>query len=146
MVPPWRIDGSISFRTALARGATMTLKPIELTREDIAFLQYTGGPPLPSTDVSIRDDRFNELPVWTGEGEIEKHTGEICVRGPQVMKGYWNNPGETAKTIQDGWLKTGDVGHLNADGHVTLTDRKKDVIFGLCIQRSQPGGGNDNHA
>ena len=89
----------------------------------------TIGLPFPSTDVSIRDDNFNELPVWTGEGEVEKHTGEICIRGPQVMKGYWNNPAETDKVMQDGWLKTGDVGHLNADGYVTITDRKKDMIL-----------------
>jgi long-chain acyl-CoA synthetase len=89
----------------------------------------TIGIPYPSTDVSIRDDSFNELPVWTGEGDIEQHTGEICVRGPQVMKGYWNNPAETAKVIQDGWLKTGDVGHLDAAGYFTITDRKKDVIL-----------------
>ncbi|MFZ7127161.1 MAG: AMP-binding protein [Desulfobacterales bacterium] len=87
------------------------------------------GLPFPSTDVSIRDDAFNELPAWTGKGEIEKHTGEICIRGPQVMKDYWNNPGETAKVMQDGWLKTGDVGRLNADGSVVVTDRKKDVII-----------------
>jgi long-chain acyl-CoA synthetase len=89
----------------------------------------TIGLPFPSTDVSIRDDRFNELPAWTGQGDIEAHTGEICVRGPQVMKGYWNNPGETAKVMQDGWLKTGDVGILNAEGYVTITDRKKDMIL-----------------
>ena len=89
----------------------------------------TIGLPFPSTDVSIRDDDFNELPVWTGEGDIEKHTGEICVRGPQVMKGYWNNPEETAKVMQSGWLKTGDVGHLNAEGYITITDRKKDMIL-----------------
>ena len=87
------------------------------------------GLPMPSTDISIRDDHFNELPVWTGEGDIEKHIGEICVRGPQVMREYWNNPGETARVMQDGWLRTGDVGYLNANGHVTLTDRKKDVIL-----------------
>jgi long-chain acyl-CoA synthetase len=89
----------------------------------------TIGLPFPSTDVSIRDDDFNELPVWTGEGDIEKHTGEICVCGPQVMKGYWNNPEETAKVMQSGWLKTGDVGHLNAEGYITITDRKKDMIL-----------------
>jgi long-chain acyl-CoA synthetase len=89
----------------------------------------TIGLPLPSTDMSIRDDSFNELPVWTGAGELEKHTGELCIRGPQVMKGYWNNPEETAKVLQDGWLKTGDVGHVDAEGYVTITDRKKDMIL-----------------
>ncbi len=89
----------------------------------------TIGVPFSSTEVSIRDDGFNELPVWTGQGDIGKHTGELCVRGPQVMKGYWNNPEETAKVMHDGWLKTGDNGHLDADGYVTITDRKKDVIL-----------------
>jgi len=89
----------------------------------------TVGLPLPSTDMSIRDDNFNEMPIWTGAGEIERHTGEICIRGPQVMKGYWNSPAETAKVMQDGWLKTGDVGYVNADGYFTITDRKKDMIL-----------------
>ena len=89
----------------------------------------TIGLPISSTDFSIRDDDFNELPVWTGAGEIEKSTGEICIRGPQVMKGYWQLPEETAKVLQQGWLKTGDVGHINAKGYVTITDRKKDMIL-----------------
>jgi long-chain acyl-CoA synthetase len=88
----------------------------------------TVGLPLPSTDVSIRDDDFNELPVWTG-GDIEKHTGELCIRGPQVMQGYWNNPAETADVLRAGWLKTGDIGHVDDQGRVTITDRKKDMIL-----------------
>jgi len=88
----------------------------------------TIGLPFPSTEISIHDDSFNELPIWTGTGDLDRCTGEICVRGPQVMKGYWNNPGETAKVMQAGWLKTGDIGNMNADGYITITDRKKDMI------------------
>ena len=88
----------------------------------------TIGLPFPSTEVSIRDENFNELPARTGADDIEKYTGELCVQGPQVMKGYWNMPAETANVFQDGWLKTGDVGHLDAKGYVTITDRKKDMI------------------
>ena len=87
------------------------------------------GYPVPSTDVSIRDDDFKELPPWNGSDDVIKHTGEICIRGPQVMKGYWNKPAATAEVMQDGWLKTGDVGHLHVDGYFTITDRKKDMIL-----------------
>ena len=89
----------------------------------------TIGLPVSSTEVSIRNEAFEELPLWAGNADIEKHTGEICVRGPQVMKGYWNNPEETARTLQDGWLKTGDIGHMDINGYVTITDRKKDMIL-----------------
>jgi long-chain acyl-CoA synthetase len=54
--------------------------------------------------------------------------GEILVRGELVMHGYWNNDAETARVIQDGWLHTGDVGHLDAAGRIVITDRKKDLI------------------
>jgi len=89
----------------------------------------TIGLPISSTEFSIRDDDFNELPVWTGTGEIEQSTGEICIRGPQVMQGYWQLPEESAKVLHQGWLKTGDVGHIDAKGYVTITDRKKDMIL-----------------
>jgi long-chain acyl-CoA synthetase len=87
------------------------------------------GLPLPSTDFSIRNDDFVELPRWTGQGNIEASTGEICIKGPQVMLGYWQKPEETAKVIKDGWLLTGDVGHMDEKGFVFITDRKKDMIL-----------------
>ena len=87
------------------------------------------GLPLPSTDFTIRNDDFVELPLWDGVSPKEGSTGEICIRGPQVMKGYWQRPDETAKIIRDGWLLTGDVGHMDAKGFVYITDRKKDMIL-----------------
>ena len=56
-------------------------------------------------------------------------TGEICVRGDLIMKGYYKAPDKTAETIIDGWLHTGDIGHIDADGYLLLTDRKKDMII-----------------
>jgi long-chain acyl-CoA synthetase len=80
------------------------------------------GLPVPSTEISIRDDLGREL----GVGDV----GEICVRGPQVMRGYWNRPDETAKVmLEGGWLKTGDVGRLDEKGFVYIQDRKKDMIL-----------------
>ena len=86
--------------------------------------EYNGsiGLPIPSTEVSIKDDAGNDL-------ELEQ-VGEICVRGPQVMRGYWNRPDETAKVmLPGGWLRTGDVGHMDARGFVYIEDRKKDMIL-----------------
>jgi long-chain acyl-CoA synthetase len=94
--------------------------------------EYTGniGFPLPSTEISIRDDEMRALPLWDGKRPVEQCTGEICVRGPQVMKGYWQKPEETAKVLTaDGWLRTGDVGHMDLKGQTTITDRKKDMIL-----------------
>ena len=81
----------------------------------------TIGLPVPSTDVRIVDNQGNVL----GPNQA----GEIQVKGPQVMKGYYNRPDETAKTVVDGWLCTGDVGMISEDGFVQIVDRKKDMIL-----------------
>lgn len=79
------------------------------------------GLPLPSTDVQLRDEQGQEVAI----GEV----GELWVRGPQVMRGYWNRPDETAKVIdQDGWLATGDIAVINEQGWLRIVDRKKDLI------------------
>jgi long-chain acyl-CoA synthetase len=85
--------------------------------------EYNGsiGLPIPSTEISIRDDQGKEL----GIGEI----GEICVRGPQVMRGYWNRPDETAEVMLRDWLRTGDIGRIDEEGFVYIEDRKKDMIL-----------------
>ncbi len=80
------------------------------------------GLPISSTDVEIKDDNGTTLPI----GEI----GEICIKGPQVMKGYWNKPEETAKVMSaDGFFKTGDLGFMTEQGFVKIVDRKKDMIL-----------------
>jgi long-chain acyl-CoA synthetase len=87
-------------------------------------LDFNGsiGLPIPSTEISIRDDAGKEL----GLGDI----GEICVRGPQVMRGYWNRPDETEQVmLEDGWLRTGDIGRIDEEGFVFIEDRKKDMIL-----------------
>jgi len=90
-------------------------------RMDIAEFTGTIGLPVSSTEVSIRDESNQEL----APGGL----GEICIRGPQVMKGYWNNPAETAHVFTpDGWLRTGDLGVIDERGYVTLVDRRKDMI------------------
>ncbi len=86
--------------------------------------EFTGsiGLPLPSTEMAIMDDAGNELPL----GEI----GEICIRGPQVMEGYWQRPEETAKVmLPGGWFRSGDMGRMNEKGESFIEDRKKDMIL-----------------
>jgi long-chain acyl-CoA synthetase len=79
------------------------------------------GMPVPSTDMRIVDETGNPLP----SGEV----GEIQIKGPQVMKGYYNRPEATADIIRDGWLCTGDVGMMQPDGYFQIVDRKKDMIL-----------------
>jgi long-chain acyl-CoA synthetase len=79
------------------------------------------GLPIPNVEVSVQDDEGRML----GTNEV----GEICVRGGNVMLGYWNKPEETAKVIRNGWLLTGDIGYRDADGYYFITDRKKDMLL-----------------
>ncbi len=80
------------------------------------------GLPIPSTEIAIKDEHGQDLPLG--------QTGEICVHGPQVMRGYWNRPDETAKVMLPGdWLRTGDVGYMDDRGYIYLQDRKKDLIL-----------------
>ena len=94
------------------------------TSNRVDSTQFTGtiGLPLPNTDIAIRDDAG--VDVAPGEA------GEICIRGPQVMAGYWNQPEETARVMTaDGFFKSGDVGTMDAAGQVRIVDRKKDMIL-----------------
>jgi len=87
-------------------------------------VEFTGsvGLPLSSTEISVRDDAGVELAL--------NQVGELCLRGPQVMRGYWQRPDETAKVmLPDGWLRTGDVGRMDERGYVYIEDRKKDMII-----------------
>jgi long-chain acyl-CoA synthetase len=86
--------------------------------------EFTGsiGLPIPSTDIAIRDDDGNDVPFGTA--------GEICIRGPQVMAGYWKRPDETAKVMtDDGFFRSGDIGIMDDRGYVRIVDRKKDMIL-----------------
>jgi long-chain acyl-CoA synthetase len=84
----------------------------------------TIGVPWPDTDVKIVDAETGEKELGIGEA------GELCIRGPQVMKGYWNMPEETANTLREGWLHTGDIAVMDEDGYFKIVDRKKDMILG----------------
>ncbi|MFO1507919.1 MAG: AMP-binding protein [Lysobacterales bacterium] len=107
---------------AEAYGLTETCPAVCINPLDIPEYNGSIGLPIPSTEVSIQDETGTHLPI----GE----TGELCVRGPQVMKGYWNQPAETAKVMSaDGWLRTGDIARMDARGFVYIVDRKKDMIL-----------------
>jgi long-chain acyl-CoA synthetase len=80
------------------------------------------GLPLPDTEACIQD-------ADTGEMLPPGQPGEICIRGPQVMQGYWNRPEETAQMLRGGWLHTGDIGVMDEDGYFSVVDRAKDMII-----------------
>jgi long-chain acyl-CoA synthetase len=105
-----------------AYGLTETSPAATINPLDMHEFNGAIGLPISSTAVSIRDDDGGEVP----QGQV----GEICIRGPQVMKGYWQRPEETANVFYaDGYLRTGDMGYVDKKGFVFLVDRKKDMIL-----------------
>lgn len=102
-------------------GMTEASPVITSSPKGLAILGYAGIP-VPSTDIRILDESGNPLDIG--------QSGEIQAKGPQVMKGYYKRPEETANTItSDGWLNTGDIGFLNEQGYLKIVDRKKDMIL-----------------
>ena len=107
---------------AEAYGLTEASPAVTMNPYDLKEYNGTIGLPIPNTEISIQDDDGNHLGI--------EEAGELCVRGPQVMQGYWNRPEETKNTIsEDGWLKTGDIAMVSEDGFVRIVDRKKDMIL-----------------
>jgi len=105
-----------------AYGLTETSPAATINPLDLREFNGAIGLPVPSTEVAIRDDEGKDLPLG--------QPGELCIRGPQVMKGYYNRPDETAKVFTaDGFLRTGDVATIDEKGFVRIVDRKKDLIL-----------------
>jgi long-chain acyl-CoA synthetase len=106
-----------------AYGLTETSPACCMNPLDLAEYNGAIGVPIPSTDVVLKDEEGN---IVSGPDAV----GELCVKGPQVMAGYWQRPEETAKVIDaDGWLHTGDLGVMRPDGYVQITGRLKDMII-----------------
>jgi long-chain acyl-CoA synthetase len=109
--------------TTLIEGYGLTETAPAATANPLDLAEYSGsiGLPMPSTEIELRDDADHAVPL----GEA----GEICIRGPQVMAGYWQRPDETAKVLgPDGFLHTGDIGVMDPKGFIRIVDRKKDMI------------------
>jgi long-chain acyl-CoA synthetase len=110
--------------TVIAEGYGLSETSPVATANRFDGKEFTGtiGLPMPSTEIEIRDDDGKTV----AQGEV----GEICIRGPQVMAGYWNRPDETAKVMtKDGFFKSGDMGFMDKNGYVKIVDRKKDMIL-----------------
>jgi len=110
--------------TPLIEGYGLTETSPSATANPMSNGEFTGsiGVPMPSTEVVLRDDQDHDVP--------HGQPGEICIRGPQVMAGYWQRPDETAKVIgKDGFLHTGDIGIMDDKGFIRIVDRKKDMIL-----------------
>ncbi len=109
--------------TVIAEGYGLTESSPAVSFNPLSGMQKPDsiGIPVPGTDVRLVDDHGVAVPPG--------QPGELIVRGPQVMQGYWNRPDETARTLKDGWLHTGDVAVMDGDGYFRIVDRKKDMIL-----------------
>jgi long-chain acyl-CoA synthetase len=102
-------------------GMTETSPTISRQREGRTRKAGSVGSAIRNVEIRIFDEKDQAVPAG--------HEGEICVRGPNVMKGYLNKPAETAEALRNGWMHTGDMGHLDGEGDLFITDRKKDLII-----------------
>ena len=102
-------------------GLTECAPLVSVNPHDIDDHSGSIGLPVPSTDVKLVDDDDNEVPAG--------QPGELCVKGPQVMEGYWQRPDATDEIIKDGWLHTGDIAVMDEEGFLRIVDRKKDMIL-----------------
>jgi long-chain acyl-CoA synthetase len=109
--------------TPIVEGYGLTESSPVLTFNPLGGLGKDGsiGIPVPSTDVKCVDENGKEV----ADGEA----GELVAKGPQIMQGYWQRPDETAASLKDGWLHTGDIAQRDSDGYFTIVDRKKDMIL-----------------
>ncbi|MFZ3387785.1 MULTISPECIES: long-chain-fatty-acid--CoA ligase FadD [Buttiauxella] len=102
-------------------GLTECAPLVSANPHDMDYHSGSIGLPVPSTEVKLIDDEGEEVPA----GE----PGELCVKGPQVMLGYWQRPDATDEILQDGWLRTGDIAVMDDEGFMRIVDRKKDMIL-----------------
>ena len=102
-------------------GLTECSPLVSVNPYDIRYHSGSIGLPVPSTDIRIVDGEGNE--VAPGE------PGELCIKGPQVMPGYWNHPQATGEVLKNGWLHSGDIVTVDAEGFIRIVDRKKDMIL-----------------
>jgi len=121
--PVRKLQARTGIRIIQAYGMTETCPITHLSPLDPELIRMdSAGLPMNNTEQKIVDIETGKHELPTGED------GEIIIRGPQVMLGYWKAPEETAHTLRKGWIHTGDIGHLDADGYLYIVDRKKDMI------------------
>jgi long-chain acyl-CoA synthetase len=129
--PAHKVEEKTGVRVVQGYGLTEASPLTHAQPRDPAFVRLDSvGMPVHNTEQKIVDIETGERELPVGED------GEICVRGPQVMLGYLKAPEETARALRDGWLYTGDIGHVDADGYTYIVDRKKEMIkykgFGIA--------------